>query len=688
VQRTAALGPSEPPFLTRPYWSPHYVTSIFDHCNPDYTQDGQVCEFDGTVASRSNGVDPNFAYGYAITPGGTDYLYYDGHNGWDLALNYEPVLAAAGGTVNLAGSDPYNPGFGETITIDHGNGFTTRYAHLSQIWVSPGQAVSRGQQIGVSGNTGNSTGPHLHFGVYITSSWTAIDPWGWTGSGTDEWPYDSGNLWFTGNPHDPIPDAPGTPTAVARDSAAVVNWSAPGFDGGSGISSYTVTASPGGQTVTVGGGTLTATVTGLTNGTTYTFTVTAANGIGSGPASAASNPVVPGAVWSAAYDLSPSPTVWFKGQSQDASVTVTNTGTTTWPSGGTDPVHLGVHFSSASGCPAYSTWLNDVRVNLPNDVAPGNSVTLSFSAPAPSMSQATLVYQMVKENEFWFNQCGSGPVTMLNGVYTADAFGGLHPAGGSPPLSGGPSWPGWNISRASHALPGASGPGSGLELDGWGGLHPFGTAAVNVSGSAYWPNWDIARDFAFLPDGSGGYVLDGWGGLHPFAVNGGALPPPVQGAAYWPNWDIARQVVIFSDGSGGLVLDGWGGLHPFGIGRAPSVQGMQAAYWPNWDIARGLVLLPGSQSGYTLDGWGGLHPFAPVGQAAPAAVTAAYWPNWDIARGVWLLPGASGQQPSGYTLDGWGGLHPFAGVGQTLPGPLAAGGYSPNQDIARAVWGG
>jgi murein DD-endopeptidase MepM/ murein hydrolase activator NlpD len=190
------------PFLTRPYLHSHAVTSVFDHCNPTYVEDGRVCEYDGRVATSSNGRDPAFSLGYAITPGGRDYLYYDGHNGWDLALNYEPVLAAAPGTVRIAGLDA--GGFGLTITVDHGNGLTTRYAHLSQLLVGPGQNVGRGEEIAVSGNTGRSTGPHLHFGLYITGTWTAIDPWGWTGSFPDPWPSDSGDYWVGGNPQDPI----------------------------------------------------------------------------------------------------------------------------------------------------------------------------------------------------------------------------------------------------------------------------------------------------------------------------------------------------------------------------------------------------------------------------------------------------------------------------------------------------
>ena len=281
-------------FLTRPYFGSHTVTSIFDHCNPDYSLDGKVCEFDGVVGYRSNGVDPSFSKGYAITPGGSDYLYYDGHNGWDIAKYYENILAASDGVVRLAGIDPNNTCFGTNIIIDHPNGFSTRYAHLNATYVSAGANVTRGQVIAQSGNTGCSSGPHLHFGVYITSSWTAIDPYGWSAASADPWPYDQGNLWLTGSPQYPLPFEPTGVAAAAGNSSAIVNWTPPSFDGGSAITQYTLTASPGGASVTLPGNVTTGTLTGLTNGTVYTVTVTALNNVGAGPASAPSNSVKPG----------------------------------------------------------------------------------------------------------------------------------------------------------------------------------------------------------------------------------------------------------------------------------------------------------------------------------------------------------------------------------------------------------
>src|SRR5205085_6258441 len=80
-----------------------------------------------------------------------------------------------------------------------------------------------------------------------------------------------------------MPGAPSGPTAMPGSSQATVTWTAPASDGGSPITSYTVTSSPDGKTATtLNGSTLTATVTGLTPGTPYTFTVVATNGGGNG----------------------------------------------------------------------------------------------------------------------------------------------------------------------------------------------------------------------------------------------------------------------------------------------------------------------------------------------------------------------------------------------------------------------
>jgi hypothetical protein len=87
-----------------------------------------------------------------------------GHNGLDLGvLEGTPVKAAAAGTVNRACMD--GSGYGNHVRIQHDEDSVTLYAHLSTMKVKVGQQVKAGQVIGLSGNTGNSTGPHLHFEV-------------------------------------------------------------------------------------------------------------------------------------------------------------------------------------------------------------------------------------------------------------------------------------------------------------------------------------------------------------------------------------------------------------------------------------------------------------------------------------------------------------------------------------------
>jgi hypothetical protein len=90
-----------------------------------------------------------------------------------------------------------------------------------------------------------------------------------------------------------VPGAPSSVAATAGNASAKVTWLAPGSNGGSAITGYTVTSSPGGLTANVGAGVPTATVPGLTNGTSYTFSVRATNAVGAGPVSAASPAVTP-----------------------------------------------------------------------------------------------------------------------------------------------------------------------------------------------------------------------------------------------------------------------------------------------------------------------------------------------------------------------------------------------------------
>lgn len=94
------------------------------------------------------------------------------HTGQDIATLWgTPVVAAASGTVIFAG---WQNGYGQLVVIDHGNGLTSRYGHLSGIDVEVGQQIARGEQVGRVGSTGRSTGPHLHYEIRINDE--PVDP--------------------------------------------------------------------------------------------------------------------------------------------------------------------------------------------------------------------------------------------------------------------------------------------------------------------------------------------------------------------------------------------------------------------------------------------------------------------------------------------------------------------------------
>lgn len=128
---------------------------------------------------RSHGVTPSIwpVYGKLESGvggrrnpfGGRGYEY---HEGQDIDAAYgTPVQVAAGGRVIIAG---WQRGYGKVVYVDHGNGLSTRYGHLSEIEVAVGQTVTQGQTIGLVGSTGRSTGPHLHYEVRINNQ--PVDP--------------------------------------------------------------------------------------------------------------------------------------------------------------------------------------------------------------------------------------------------------------------------------------------------------------------------------------------------------------------------------------------------------------------------------------------------------------------------------------------------------------------------------
>jgi murein DD-endopeptidase MepM/ murein hydrolase activator NlpD len=97
------------------------------------------------------------------------------HSGIDIAADVgTPVRATAPGTVVFAGAAP---DYGNTVVIDHGHDIKTLFGHLQKIQVVTGQKIERGQQIALSGNTGKTSGPHLHYEITVKGQ--AVDPRGY-----------------------------------------------------------------------------------------------------------------------------------------------------------------------------------------------------------------------------------------------------------------------------------------------------------------------------------------------------------------------------------------------------------------------------------------------------------------------------------------------------------------------------
>ena len=174
-------------------WSTPYcgtqprITSIFDHHHPSYLEDGILMLFSGAdIASCGD------------RPG------YDGHSGWDFARRSRDqgcgsgwrsgqhrslVFAAEDGEVRRSRwqepqtHDGRDAGYGLSIELDHGEDRGSLYGHLAALFVDEGEAVQRGQLIGALGDTGNSSGPHLHFqagrgpSAHLASH--SFDPYGW-----------------------------------------------------------------------------------------------------------------------------------------------------------------------------------------------------------------------------------------------------------------------------------------------------------------------------------------------------------------------------------------------------------------------------------------------------------------------------------------------------------------------------
>ncbi|MDT0397380.1 M23 family metallopeptidase [Streptomyces edwardsiae] len=129
---------------------------------------------------QASWVSPVKSYQLSASFAANGGMWAHKHSGQDYAVpTGTKVMAAHGGTVVKAGGNGAGdgPAYGNAVVIKHGNGKYSQYAHLSQVDVKAGQVVKTGQKIALSGNTGNSSGPHLHFEIRTTPNYgSAINP--------------------------------------------------------------------------------------------------------------------------------------------------------------------------------------------------------------------------------------------------------------------------------------------------------------------------------------------------------------------------------------------------------------------------------------------------------------------------------------------------------------------------------
>jgi hypothetical protein len=337
------------------------------------------------------------------------------------------------------------------------------------------------------------------------------------------------------------------------------------------ITGYSILMQPGNVTQTVAASVTSATFTGLTNGTAYTFTVTARNA--QGQDSLTTGTVTPQPLpFAGLYTID-----GYGGVHANASAQLPNTAY--WS--GWDIARAARTLPVSAGAPQTGFVLD------------GWGGLHRFGGPITETSPSAGHYWKGWDiaRDFAFLPDGTGG-------FVLDGYGGLHPFrlnGSTAPLQavGGTYWAGWDIARKVVIFSDGTG---GYVLDGWGGLHPFGingkapASVATLAGASYWQGWDIARDVVLVP-GNGnhsGYLLDGYGGVHPFHPTGDASVMPASIKGTYLGWDIARSIWL---GGGsvaatpkGYVMDGWGELLPFGPVGVPT-----STVWSGWDIAVGLA---------------------------------------------------------------------------------------------------
>jgi murein DD-endopeptidase MepM/ murein hydrolase activator NlpD len=210
------------------------INSFFDHEYPTYEN--------GSSIRKTDGVNYSGAHWSSCSIGST---CYSGHSGIDYRVGpntpfvgensyYEPVLSVASGNVTFAGwynTNHYgsNAGYGLHLYVEHPAGWRSLYGHLSAIVKLAGVSAPARSVVGTTGNTGNSSGEHLHLDIqrFVSGAWQPVDPFGWNGAGADPWFTASGaqseNIWLSANiAATSIPSA--SNTTVVDGGAGFQKW--------------------------------------------------------------------------------------------------------------------------------------------------------------------------------------------------------------------------------------------------------------------------------------------------------------------------------------------------------------------------------------------------------------------------------------------------------------------------------
>ena len=181
VNKSSAANRGGPLVLSSPYTEMDLQKHIAELTARVEFETEYLSELEATLLQQSmlKGVLPNrspiraafnsSSYGWRIDPFNGNKAF---HEGLDFSANAgAPIFAAAGGIVSAAET---MPDYGKIVIVSHGSGLETHYAHTSKILVKVGERVEKGQVVALVGNTGRSTGPHLHYEIRLNGN--ALDP--------------------------------------------------------------------------------------------------------------------------------------------------------------------------------------------------------------------------------------------------------------------------------------------------------------------------------------------------------------------------------------------------------------------------------------------------------------------------------------------------------------------------------